>query len=139
MKIKLDHEDSQVIYYAKGWFKKTDLMDDLKKLTAHGYLLSHEHVDDRTIMNYLMGIAIKTGIFSRRPDLLPVMLNAIMFPDFTYSLIHHKVDERKPVEKMAEWLMSEFYGLTAENFEFTFPDFAFLPSHGNVPMSASMA
>ena len=45
--------DSQVILYAKNWFKKTDVMEDLRKIYAKRNGMRFEHINNDDIYEML--------------------------------------------------------------------------------------
>lgn len=48
---------SQVVLYAKGWFKQTDIMEDLKTLCAEAFLLPQEDMTDAELRTCMLTIA----------------------------------------------------------------------------------
>lgn len=57
---------SQVILYAKGWFKKTDVLEDLKPLVAEAYLLPVEDMNASSIRDAMLHIATEFELIN--PD-----------------------------------------------------------------------
>jgi len=49
----MKNADSQVILYAKNWFKKTDTIEDLRKIYAKRNLMVLEHISDEDIYSML--------------------------------------------------------------------------------------
>jgi len=51
--------DSQIVWYAKGWFKKNDVIDDMRKIIAHRNKKSPENITEREIINILAEVVGK--------------------------------------------------------------------------------
>lgn len=56
---------SQVILYAKGWFEKNDLFDDLKTLVAEAFLLPKDGISDCELRNSILTIADEFGCMDK--------------------------------------------------------------------------
>lgn len=75
--IILDHGDSQIVRYAKGWFVKTDTMADLRKIIGVRNMVSDtSEITDHDIVQVLVAIVHACGQTPRvRLDhLLPMIV-----------------------------------------------------------------
>jgi len=52
----MKNADSQVILYAKNWFEKTDMMEDLRKIYAVRNLMILQHISDEDIYSMLTSL-----------------------------------------------------------------------------------
>jgi len=59
IKTKLTHYEKQAILYSKNHFEKTNLIDDLKVITAKEYSLPLEYVRLHTVYVYMLDIFFK--------------------------------------------------------------------------------
>ena len=58
----MKNSDSQVILYAKGWFKKTDTIEDLRKIYAKRNLMALEHIYQEDIYSMLTHLVFELCI-----------------------------------------------------------------------------
>lgn len=65
---KVDHL-SQIVLYAKGWFKKGDMFEDLRILISEAYDLYIEHISDEDVRQCLYDTCIALGVFDNEHNL----------------------------------------------------------------------
>lgn len=79
MKTVMKNQHSHFYLYAKGWYKKTDIVEDYRKLVANYSGIDTEYVSDGNIISILLNIVypligknehnFKDFIWSLSPDL----------------------------------------------------------------------
>ena len=115
--IDLTYYDQQTILYAKGWFKKTDLTEDLKKIVMKEYALSYKNVQPYSISHFVVDLFQKLGLNNE---------------EFLLSLFD-KVDSRidykdliiKMIDKISQIPVLNLDG--SKRFDLAQPDFTLFP------------
>lgn len=128
----MKNADSQVILYAKNWFKKTDIIEDLRKIYAKRNLMALKHISDEDIYRLLSFLVFDLCIKGKGScPFTDLMAEIFRFQDgrFGYSQVTRQKNVIKKILSMLRLLNIKDDGKVL--IELDKPDYTILPKKEN--------
>jgi len=120
--------DSQVILYAKGWFKKTDVIEDLRKIYAKRNGMYLEHVSDNDVYSLLTSLVFNLCIKSKEDDYPFTCLMEDIFRSRNSFGTSYVTNKKYAIESMLSMIrMTEVVNEGNILIELDEPDYTILP------------